>query len=148
MVRRIAWLLAVAGAVDLRRDHGSRSCRHDSHIRVPAIAALVTFAAIILSYLGGIECGLALRRGIGHERTRAIALGLSAVPALAALGRAVARLRRSWQIGAALGALRRRCGRRTSWLARHGLIPSWFVDLRTAVTALACAILGVALYLL
>jgi hypothetical protein len=34
------------------------------------------------------------------------------------------------------------------YLARRGLIPSWFVDLRTAVTVIACAILGVAFYLL
>ena len=34
------------------------------------------------------------------------------------------------------------------YLARRGLIPTWFVDLRTAVTAIACAILGVAFYLL
>ncbi|MBC8021678.1 MAG: hypothetical protein H7Y14_01070, partial [Burkholderiales bacterium] len=34
------------------------------------------------------------------------------------------------------------------YLARQGLIPSWFVDLRTAVTAIACVILGIALYLL
>jgi hypothetical protein len=32
--------------------------------------------------------------------------------------------------------------------ARNGLIPSWWVDLRTAATAIAAAILGVALYLL
>jgi hypothetical protein len=29
-----------------------------------------------------------------------------------------------------------------------GLLPSWFVDLRTAVTAIVAAILGLALYLL
>jgi hypothetical protein len=34
------------------------------------------------------------------------------------------------------------------WLSRHGLVPSWFVDLRTAITALVAIILGIALYLL
>jgi len=33
------------------------------------------------------------------------------------------------------------------YLAKRGLIPSWFVDLRTAVTVIACVILGVAFYL-
>ena len=34
------------------------------------------------------------------------------------------------------------------YLASRGLIPSWFVDLRTAITAIACVILGVAYFLL
>ncbi len=145
MVRRIAWLLSGAGAV-IFAGITLALLSHDSHIRVPAIAALVTFAAIILSYLGGIECGLALREESGSERTRAIALGLSAVPALAGWGVLWLDSPR-WQLGAATGLLA------AVWaadltLSRHGLIPSWFVDLRTAVTAVACAILGVAYYLL
>lgn len=145
MVRRIAWLLAGAGAAILAGITLALFSQ-DSHIRVPAIAALVTFAAIILSYLGGIECGLALREESGSERTRAIALGLSAIPALAGWG--VLWLDSPhWQLGASTGLLA------AVWaadlaLSRHGLIPSWFVDLRTAVTAVACAILGVAYYLL
>lgn len=133
------------GRGDLRRHH-DRTLFHESHIRVPAIAALVTFSAIILSYLGGIEGGLALREESGSERTRAIALALSGVPALAGWG--VLWLDSpQWQLGSAIGLLA------AVWaadlaLSRHGLIPSWFVDLRTAVTAVACAILGVAVYLL
>jgi hypothetical protein len=34
------------------------------------------------------------------------------------------------------------------WLARHGLVPAWFVDMRTAVTAAAVAILALAWWLL
>jgi len=32
------------------------------------------------------------------------------------------------------------------WLSRHGLLPSWFVDMRTAVTVIVALILGVALW--
>jgi len=34
------------------------------------------------------------------------------------------------------------------WLAHQGLIPPWFVDMRTAITALVCLILGLAYWLL
>jgi hypothetical protein len=117
-----------------------------SHIRIPAIAALVTFAAVILSYLGGIECGLALQESAGTERTRALGLGLSTIPALAAWGILWAPSPQ-WQVGAALALFVAVWGA-DLWLARQGLIASWFVDMRTAVTAAVCVILGVALYLL
>ena len=145
MVRRIVWIFALAGAAILA---GITAMLFSSqtHIRIPAIAALVTFAAIILSHLGGIEGGLALREEAGNDRTRAVALLLSAAPALAAWGIL-------WlpspqlQVGSALALFVAVWGA-DLWLARQGLIPSWFVDMRTAVTAAVCVILGVALYLL
>jgi Protein of unknown function (DUF3429) len=145
MVRRLIWVFALTGAVVLA-GITAMLLSGQSHIRVPAIAALVTFAAIIISYLGGIEAGLALREEAGTERTRAMALGFSAVPALAAWG--VLWLPSPvWQVGAALG-LFVAVWMTDLWLARQGLIPSWFVDMRTAVTAAVCVILGFALYLL
>lgn len=145
MVRRIVWIFALAGAAILA---GITAMLFSSqtHIRIPAIAALVTFAAIILSHLGGIEGGLALREEAGNDRTRAVALLVSAAPALAAWGIL-------WlpspqlQVGSALALFVAVWGA-DLWLARQGLIPSWFVDMRTAVTAAVCVILGVALYLL
>ena len=145
MVRRIVWIFALAGAAILA---GITAMLFSSqtHIRIPAIAALVTFAAIILSHLGGIEGGLALREEAGNDRTRAVALLVSAAPALAAWGIL-------WlpspqlQVGSALALFVAVWGA-DLWLARQGLIPSWFVDMRTAVTAVVCVILGVALYLL
>ena len=145
MVRRILWVFAVTGAV-IFAAITAMLLSGQSHIRVPAIAALVTFAAIILSFLGGIEAGLGLHEEVGTERTRSIALGLSVVPALAGWG--VLWLPSSqWQVGAAL-ALFVAVWVSDLWLARQGLVPSWFVDMRTAVTAGVCVILGVALYLL
>ncbi|HEX4763731.1 MAG TPA: DUF3429 domain-containing protein [Usitatibacter sp.] len=145
MVQRIVWIFSIAGAVVLAAIT-AMLFSGQSHIRVPAIAALVTFAAVILSYLGGIEWGLALQESAGTERTRAIGLGLSTIPALAAWGILWAPSP-TWQVGGAL-VLFVAVWCADLWLARQGLIPSWFVDMRTAVTAAVCVILGVALYLI
>ena len=145
MVKRIVWVFSIAGVVVLA-GITAMLLSEQSHIRIPAIAALVTFAAVILSYLGGIEWGLALREGGGTENTRAIALGLSVVPALAAWGILWAPSPQ-WQVGAALVLFVAVWGAYL-WLAHQGLIPSWFVDMRTAITAAVCVILGFAYYLL
>ncbi|HUJ00202.1 MAG TPA: DUF3429 domain-containing protein [Usitatibacter sp.] len=145
MVRRIAWLTAIAGSVIFAAiTVGLFSPQ--SYIRIPAITALVTFSAIILSHLGGIENGLALREEASTEATRAIALALSIVPSLAAWGVLWLPTPR-WQVGAAL-ALFAAVWAADLWLSRHGLIPAWFVDMRTAVTAVVCVILAVAWWLL
>ena len=145
MVRRIAWLFSLTGLV-IFAGLTAVLFAGDSHVRVPAIAAMVTFAAVVISYLGGIEGGLALREEGVDSRTRAIALALSALPSLAGWG-VLWLPSPQQQIGAVIAVFI------VVWAAdlyhaRHGLIPSWFVDLRTAVTAIVCAILGVALYLL
>jgi hypothetical protein len=145
MVRRIAWVFAIAGAL-IFAGITAALLSGDNHIRIPAIAALVTFAAIILSHLGGIEGGLALREEAGNEQTRAMALVLSILPALAAWG-VLWLPSPQQQIGASL-ALFIAVWAADLWLARQGVIPSWFVDLRTAVTAVVCVILGVAYYFL
>jgi hypothetical protein len=145
MIRRLAWFLSVVGVL-IFAGVTAMLFSSASHVRVPAIAALVTFAAIVLSHLGGIEWGLVLRDESGDERTRAIALGLASVPAIAAWG--VFWLPSpQWQIGTAIALFVAVWGA-DLWLSRHGLLPSWFVDLRTAVTAIVAVILGVALYLL
>ena len=56
MVRRVAWLLAIAGAIPFAAMTFAL-VGTGNHIRIPAIAALVTYAAVILSFLGGIEWG-------------------------------------------------------------------------------------------
>ena len=145
MVRRIAWFLSIVGIL-IFAGMTAMLFSSASSVRVPAIAALVTFCAIVLAHLGGIEWGLALRDESGNETTRTIALGLASVPSIAAWG--VFWLPSPhWQLGAALGLFVAVWGA-DLWLSRHGLLPSWFVDLRTAVTAIVAVILGVALYLL
>jgi len=145
MVRRLVWFFTIVGIL-IFAGITAMLFTEESHVRVPAIAALVTFAAIVLAHLGGIEWGLALRDESGDERTRAIALGLASVPSLAAWG-VLWLPSPHWQLGAALALFIAVWGA-DLWLSRHGLLPSWFVDLRTAVTAIVAAILGLALYLL
>src|SRR5436190_17442578 len=100
MVRRLVWFFSIVGILNFA-GITAMLCSDASHVRVPAIAALVTFAAIVLSHLGGIEWGLVLRDESGNEKTRAIALGLASVPAIAAWG--VFWLPSpQWQIGAAI----------------------------------------------
>ncbi len=145
IVRRIAWFLSAVGVLIFAATT-AMLFSSASHVRVPGIAALVTFAAIVLAHLGGIEWGLALRDETGTDTTRAIALGLASVPSLAAWG-VLWLPSPQLQIGAALG-LFIAVWAADLWLSRHGLLPSWFVDLRTAVTAIVAVILGVALHLL
>jgi len=145
MVRRIAWISAIAGLVIFAAITAGLFSS-ESRIRIPAITALVTFSAIILSHLGGIENGLALREEASSEKLRAAALGLSIVPSLAAWG-VLWLPTPHWQVGASL-ALFVIVWAADLWLSRHGLIPAWFVDMRTAVTAVACVILAAAWALL
>ena len=145
MVKRIVWIFSLTGAL-IFAGLTAVLVAGDSHVRIPAIGGLVTFGVVVLSYLGGIEGGLALHDQVGDAKTRAISLCLSTLPALAAWGVL-------WlgspqqQIGASI-ALFIAVWCADLWLARHGLIPSWFVDMRTAVTALVCVILGIAFWLL
>ena len=60
MVRRVVWVFALAGAAVLA-GITAMLLSSQTAVRIPAIAALVTFAAVILSFLGGIEAGMALR---------------------------------------------------------------------------------------
>jgi len=143
MVRRLVWFFTIVGIL-IFAGITAMLFTEASHVRVPAIAALVTFAAIVLAHLGGIEWGLALRDESGDERTRAIALGLASVPSLAAWG-VLWLPSPHWQLGAALALFIAVWGA-DLWLSRHGLLPSWFVDMRTAVTVIVALILGVALW--
>lgn len=146
MVRRIAWFLAVAGAIPFIAATAALYLSSASSVRVPAIAALVTYCAVILSFLGGIEWGLAIRDETGNDSTRVAALGLSVVPSLAAW--AVLWLPGpKWQVGTAI-AIFAGVWAADQWMAGKGLLPAWFVDLRTAISALVALILAVAWFAL
>lgn len=142
-IKRIAWILTVAGTIPFIAATAF-IFRGEAHVRIPAIAALVTYCAVVLSFLGGIEWGLALREEAGNERTRAVALGLSTVPSLAAW--AVLWLPGpTYQVGTAIGIFVMAWAA-DQYLASRGLLPTWFVDLRTAITGVVAVILGVALW--
>ena len=145
MVRRLAWILALAG-VAVFATLTVMFFSERTQVRIPAIAAMVTLAAVVLSFLGGIEAGLALREpeSTAGEGTRALAFLLGAVPALAAWG-VLWLPSPHWQLSASL-LLFVGVWATDLWLARQGLVASWFVDMRTAVTAVVGAILGIAIY--
>lgn len=144
MIRRLAWFLAFAGSVPFFVATAALYASDSSGVRIPAITALVTYSAVTLSFLGGIEWGLAIRDESGTETTRVAALGLSAVSSLAAW--AVLWLPTpTWQIGSAL-ALFIAVWAADEWMAGRGLLPTWFVDLRTAVSALVAVTLAAALF--
>lgn len=144
LVRRLAWFLAFAGSAPFILATAALYLSDASSVRVPAITALVTYAAVILSFLGGIEWGLAIRDEAGTEATRVAALGLSTVSSLAAW--AVLWLpSATLQVGSAL-ALFVAVWAADQWMASRGLLPAWFVDLRTAVSALVALVLAAALF--
>ena len=145
MLRRLAWLLALVGVVVFAA-LTVMFFSERTQVRIPAIAGLVTLAAVVLSFLGGIEAGLALAAPApaAQEGTRAVAFLLGAVPALAAWG-VLWLPSPHWQLSAAL-LLFIGVWVTDLWLARQGLVHSWFVDMRTAVTAVVGAILGIAIY--
>lgn len=144
-VRRLAWIFAGAGLA-IFAALTALLLSADSQVRVPAIAAMVTFAAVVISFLGGVEAGLAIRAEIGTPQTRAVAFALSSLPSLAAWG-VLWLPSPQWQLGAAL-ALFVAVWLSDLRLARQGLVPAWFVDVRTGATAVVAIILGIALYLL
>ena len=144
MIRRLAWFLALAGAVPVVLATAALYASDVSGIRVPAIAALVTYCAVILSFLAGIEWGLAIRDESGTEATRAIALGLSSVSTLAAWG-VLWLPSPTWQVGASLALFVGVWGA-DEWMAGRGLLPTWFVNVRTAVSALVATVLVAALF--
>jgi hypothetical protein len=144
-VRRLEWVIAFAGALPFALATVALLWG-DSHIRVPAIAALVTVSAIAISHLGGIEAGLALQDQNTTPLARTIAIALGVITSTAAWGVLWLPSPQS-QLATSLG-LFVGVWAADLWLSRHGLVPAWFVDLRTAITALVAVILGIALYLL
>jgi hypothetical protein len=143
MVKRITWIFALAGAVSSARS--PRCCSRASPTCAPRRSRASSPSARGAFLSRGIEGGLAL-----HDRwaqkTRAVSICLSTIPSLAAWG-VLWLSSPQQQIGASI-ALFIAVWCADLWLAHQGLIPSWFVDMRTAVTALVCVILGVAYWLL
>jgi len=144
-VKRLQWTIAFLGILPFALATVALLWG-ESHIRVPAIAALVTVCAIALSHLGGIEAGLALNDENASALARTIAIALGVVASTAAWG-VLWLPSPQWQLGTSL-ALFIAMWAADLGLSRHGLLPAWFVDLRTAITALLAVILGIALYLL
>jgi hypothetical protein len=145
VVRRVAWIAAIAGTLPFLVATGAM-LRGDSHIRIPAIAALVTLSAVVVSSLGGIQIGLGVRGENSRDGVRALAIAVGALGSLAAWAIPWLPSPQS-QLGSAL-ALFVIVWIADLWLARAGLVPGWFMRVRTAVSAVVAVTLGIALYLL
>jgi hypothetical protein len=115
-----------------------------SHIRVPALATLVTLLAVQLAFMGGIESGCALAADrAGRPAPGALALGwIPALGGLAVLWLPTTGL----QLWASLGLIIVAFAI-DAWLVRRSLLPRWFMTVRAAFTALSCAALGLAIAL-
>ena len=111
---------------------------------MPALATLVTVIAEQQAFMGGIQAGCALAHGRGGSAGVA-ALLLGWIPALG--GFAVFWLPATGQQLACAIALFVAAFAIDAWLVRRALLPAWFLRVRLAFTALACAATGLALWL-
>jgi hypothetical protein len=107
----------------------------------PAQTALVAYGAVILSFMGGVDWGLAMGRparpGLGDLRP----YGVSILPAL------LAWLSLALPSRAALGGLTVALGLLLAydlWTARRGEAPAWYPRLRAPLTISAMACLALA----
>jgi hypothetical protein len=142
-VRALAWAMGLGTAIVLLA-LAAFLFSPQSHIRVPALATLVTVIAVQLAFMGGIQSGCALaQERIG--RTAAWALLLGWLPALG--GFAVLWLPVTKQQLAAALALFVVAFAIDAWLVRRALLPRWFLGARLAFTVLACAAAALALWL-
>lgn len=143
MVPRVPRSAAVLGTLGLTPFVGlaTGAAVSDDSLQAAMATALVAYGAVILSFLGGIQWGLALQHG-GDGTPRAGLLCLSVVPSLAGWA---ALLLTSPSIGAGLLA---GCFAAVfaidAWLSMRGAAPSWYPRLRAPLTIIAATSLIVA----
>jgi len=142
-MRPLAWFMALATAAAFAV-LALVLLSPQSHIRVPALATLITLLAVQLAFIGGIEsgCALAAQRS-GPAAPVALVLGW--IPALGGLG-VLWLPSTALQLWAAL-ALIVVAFAIDAWLVRRALLPRWFLAARAAFTALSVAALALALWL-
>ena len=142
-MRALAWAMGLATAVALAA-LAAFLLSPQSHIRVPALATLVTVIAVQLAFMGGIQSGAALaQERAGRSAAWALVLGWIA----AFGGLAVLWLPATTQQLACAIALFVAAFAVDAWLVRRALLPRWFLGARLAFTVLACAATALALWL-
>jgi hypothetical protein len=113
----------------------------DVSLRATAITAIVAYGAVILSFLGGIQWGLAVRDNAADGPNAGL-LWISVTPSLAGW---LALLHPSLTVGAVLLA---GCFVAVLvidvWLSRRGHAPVWYPRLRMPLTIVVATCLGVA----
>lgn len=151
IIRRVAWSLGIAAAIPFAALTAALLAP-DNHVRIPAIAALVTYSAVMLSFIGGMAWAWAVHDPPpGAARPPALPLRVAvlcvgAVVVLAAWGVFWLPSPR-WQVGGSLGLFV------VLWLfsallLRQGLVARRLVHLHGAFTAVVALSEAVALYLL
>ena len=137
--RRIAWMLALAGFIPFAVLAGGIAILPQHHPLSPTLSdAVRTYAAVILSFLGGIRWGMALTRTPPDGRDIAI----SVAPSLAGW------FALFFPPAASFGLLLLAVCAQGAWdsLSIHaGLGPRWFAKIRIVLTILVAAALAVAL---
>ena len=133
-----AWTLGALGLIPFAAASGVYALGEPRY-GGPALLALVTYAAAILSFLGGVRWGAEILR---TDRPRWLTLGASNVAPLIGWGLlaapfATAPLQLSGFIAAFLG--------QWLWDQSSSHLPPWYARLRTLLTLGACLALGVAL---
>ena len=103
-----------------------------------AIKALGAYGAVILSFMGGVQWGVAMSRTRGGERVGARAFGISTLPALIAWACLVVAPRTGLiGVAAGLGLLLAY----DVWTTRNREAPPWYGAFRAPLTAAAIACL-------
>lgn len=102
--------------------------------------ALVAYGAAILSFMGGVQWGVAMRAGDGFDRSWT-GYAVSVVPAL--LGWTALLLPFRPGLGLLVAGFAALLAY-DLWTVRRGLAPPWYASLRRQLTAAAVILLGVA----
>ena len=128
---RAAWLLGLAGTLPFIAT-SAVYCLGPAPLKGPMSLALLTYAGVILSFLGGARWGMEVVR---HRPPRAQVLIPAIVPSLVAwgllVGAAWAPLK--WQLGGLIVAFL------AQWLWDNSSLetPVWYAPLRTVLTLIA-----------
>lgn len=111
--------------------------------RATALAVLIRYAAVSLSFLAGIRWGMAMR--LGSAREEVVAIMLAPLPVLLAW---IATLLPAPIALGLLAACFAGQGAWDVWTADRGRMPSWYGALRLRLTGAAVAILVLTLFAL
>ena len=140
--RRLAWFLSLAGFIPFAfLASGLLILDANNPLRPLAIDGLKTYAAIILSFLGGIRWGLAMKAS-EPEKER-LSLLLSVVPAI--VGWISIFVPEPYVFGILILAFSAH-GAWDSFAGQKGVFGLWFVKLRTVLTFIVVASLAVGFF--
>lgn len=141
--RKPARILGLAGALPFV---SLTVALHAGHLPKEWVAhAQIAYAATIVSFIGALHWGLAMRADALDERAQWRALGWGVMPSLIAWGALMLPARSGLYLLAGLVPL---CGWMDLRLARALGLESWFVELRTVLTVVVTLCLALSAFAL